>query len=186
MQGLSFALIETGFCPLQLPRPARNPAQTLTHIRLLTVPAPWLTSEEQSGSQQSKGVRSPICQNREYVSVCNYTERSSSVSATENGEPPFWWYSLGRRARWKREREGWRKGGSEGRNVNCNQAAQHVRSWTRSTRCQPGMKAALTIPSWASGSGRDRMSEAQARNATHLGAQLRKTNASGHREGISG
>ncbi|KAJ4938916.1 hypothetical protein JOQ06_028382, partial [Pogonophryne albipinna] len=64
-------------------------------------------------------------------------------------------------------------------------AAQHVRSWTPSTRCQPGMKATLTIPSWASGSGRDRMSEAQAHNATHLGAQLRKTNASGHREGIS-
>lgn len=53
-QGLSFALIETGFCPLQLTRPARNPAQTLTHIRLLPVPAPWLTPEEQSGSQYSK------------------------------------------------------------------------------------------------------------------------------------
>lgn len=113
-QGLSFALIETGFCPLQLPCPARNPAQTLTHRRLLTVPAPWLTPEEQSGSQQSKGVRSQICQNCEYVSVCNYAERSFSLSATENGESPFWWYSLGRRARWKREREGWRKGGSEG------------------------------------------------------------------------
>ncbi|KAI9528787.1 hypothetical protein NQZ68_017386 [Dissostichus eleginoides] len=48
------------------------------------------------------------------------------------------------------------------------------------------MKATLTIPSWASGSGRDRMSEAQAHNATHLGDQQRKTNASGHREGISG
>lgn len=113
-QGFSFALIETVFCPLQLPCPARNPAQTLTHIRLLTLPAPWLTPEEQSGSQQCKGVRSPICQNREYVSVCNYAERSFSLSATENGEPPFWWYSLGRRARWKREREGWRKGGSTG------------------------------------------------------------------------
>lgn len=113
-QGLSFALIEAGFCPLQLPRPARNPAQTLAHIRLLTMPAPWLTPEEQSGSQRSKGVRSPICQNREYVSVCNYTERSFCLSAAENGEPPFWWYSLGRRARWKREREEWRKGGSEG------------------------------------------------------------------------
>lgn len=78
------------------------------------------------------------------------------------------------------------EGRERGRNVNCNQAAQHVRSWARSTRCQPGMKAALTITSWASGSGRDRMSEAQAHNATHLGAQLRKTNPSGHREGISG
>lgn len=155
----------------------------LPGLRLLTVPVPWLTPEEQSGSQQSKGVRSLICQNREYVSVCNYAERSSSISATVNGEPPFWWYSLGRRARWKRERE---EGREQGRNVNCNQAAQHVKSWTRSTRCQPGMKAALTIPSWASGSRRDRIREARARNATHLGAQLSKTNASGHREGISG
>lgn len=130
-QGLSFALIKTGFCPLQLPRPAKKPAQVLAHIRLSTVPALWLTPDKQSGSQQSKGVRSPICQNCEYVSACNYTGRSFSLSATENGEPPFWWYSLGRRARWKREREGRRKGGSEGgRSVNCNQAAQHVRSWT--------------------------------------------------------
>lgn len=82
------------------------------------------------------------------------------------------------------DEEGVVDGEREGRSVNCNQAAQHVRSWTRSTQCQPGMKAALTIPSWASGSGRERMSEAH--NATHLGAQLRKTNASGHREGISG
>ncbi len=81
---------------------------------------------------------------------------------------------------------GMEEGRERRRNVNCNQAAQHVISWTRSTRCQPGMKAALTIPSWASGSGKDRMSEAQAHNATHLGAQLRKTNGSGHREGISG
>lgn len=79
---------------------------------------------------------------------------------------------------------GTEEGRERGRSVNHNQAAQHVRSWTRSTQCQPGMKAALTIPSWASGSGRERMSEAH--NATHLGAQLRKTNASGHREGISG
>lgn len=86
-----------------------------------------------------------------------------------------------------RGRDGGREGGSKGgKNVNCNQAAQHVRRWTRSTRCQPGMKASLTVPSWASGSGRDRVSWARARNATHLGAQLRKTNASGHREGISG
>lgn len=78
-----------------------------------------------------------------------------------------------------------RKGGSKGRNVNCNQAAQHVRSWTTSTQCQPGMKTALTIPSSASESGR-RGVRPRARTATHLGAQLRKTNASGHRRGISG
>lgn len=92
VQGLCFALIETRFCPLQ---PSNHPIQpgtqskTLTHIWLLMVPAPWLTPEKQSGSQQSKGVRSPICQNWEYVSVFSYAEKSFSLIATENGEPPF-------------------------------------------------------------------------------------------------
>lgn len=54
----------------------------------------------------------------------------------------------------KGEREG-----SEGRRVNYNQAAQHVRSWSRSTRCRLGMEALLTIPSWASGSGREKERE---------------------------
>lgn len=108
------------------------------------------------------------------------------LSAFElHGEPHFWWYSLGRRARCRGEREEWRKGGSQGKNVNCNQAAQHVRSWTTSTQCQPGMRTAPTIPSWASESGRHR-ARPRARTATHLGAQLRKTKASGHRRRISG
>jgi len=56
--------------------------------------------------------------------------------------------------------KGREKGKEQGWSVNCKQTTQHVRSWTSSTRCQPGMKAALTIPSWASGSGRERMSGA--------------------------
>lgn len=153
----------------------RIPAQNSHSCMALTLPAPWLTPEKVWDHQFAKIVKTCLFLITKGTSFCLW--------ATENGKPPFWWYNLGRRDRCKREREERRE---QRRNVNCNQAAQHVRSWIRSTWCQPGMKAALTIPCWASGSGRHRISEAQARNATHLGAQLRKTNASGHREGISG
>lgn len=66
-----------------------NHAQTLTPSCFLVMFALWLTLEYESGSQQSKGVRSPICQNCEYVSVCNYAGRSFSLSVAKNGEPFF-------------------------------------------------------------------------------------------------
>lgn len=146
-QGLSFALVNTGSHPLRLPNPARNPAQSLTHTCLLSVPALWLTPDEQSGCQQSKGVRSPICQYSEYVPVCNYAGRVFQLLSHREWRTSFLVVQPWPQGRMEKREGGMEEGRGQGRSVNCNQAAQHVRSWTRSTQCQPGMKAALTIPS---------------------------------------
>ena len=45
------------------------------------------------------------------------------VIPTSNDETPFWWHCLDQRARWKREREGQRKGRREEMRVECKQRA---------------------------------------------------------------